>query len=215
MRPKNWISKMALGAASLPLWCGVARDASAGGWIQVAIAQAEVTASGVAATCTVSEEATQGGLHDIGNGWIQFAPGKTGLFRITCPIDVPFAFRGNVRPTGFADSNRPILLSRIQVHFTDPDGSGGGASVQAILRRFDRSTGALATLSNLHSNSQAATGYTSLSEDLGNQAFVPSATYFLEVVLARSSTSVNPRFYAFALTGTEQDLFGVSSVYVE
>lgn len=204
MNRTTWISKLALGAVSLLLWGGAARESSA--QATVALVDADVTASGVGATCAVSEEATQGALHDIGNGWVQFASGKTGLFRVTCPIDVPFSLRGNV---GIPAINNAIRLSRIQVHFTDPDGPGTSASVQAILRRFNRATGALATLSNLHSNTQTATGYASLSEDLGNQTFVTSATYFLEVLLARSSTSVNPRFYAFALTGAESDLFGV------
>lgn len=153
----------------------------------------------VGPACTVSEKDMARDLHQIGTGYIEFAPGKTGSFTVVCPMELPGFLSGG--------TSHLSTLGSIAFFYLDPDGAGSSSSIRAILRRFDAYSGGSATLAVLASNSQISTGYSFQEQDL-NQP-ISASPYYVDVVLSRSTTAHNPRFYAVKLGFKQIWLFPV------
>lgn len=107
-----------------------------------------------ASSCAVDEDSLA--KYQFNNADFSFKGDQTSANSPSIPsVPVPIVVRCNVL-NPLDDSVNPVW-NRLLIGYQDPDGTGTGSRVRALLRRVHRQTGGTATLATFDSNSFAAT----------------------------------------------------------
>ena len=132
--------------------------------------------------CVPVDEDVQVDNYDSRGFGVGFKGNATGDIRLSCNIPNP--------PSTF----RKFVLSYI-----DPDGGFGSSRVTATLREAVDGTNISTPICSVSSNSSSTTGHTTISCNFTD--FTPRAdtSYFFEVVVARTSSGLDPEFLALSL----------------
>jgi hypothetical protein len=111
-------------------------------------------------------------------------------------VPLPIIVRCNV--VNPLDSSVNPLWTTLRIGYQDPDGTGTGSRVRALLRRVHRPTGATTTLATFDSNSSPATTRREETADVSPIKFdFHSYEYFVQIELTRRFTGLSSNPLAF------------------
>jgi hypothetical protein len=148
-----------------------------------------------ASSCAVDEESLT--KYQFNNADFSFKGTETSDNTPSIPsVPVPIIVRCNV--VNPLDSSVNPQWNRLLIGYQDPDGTGTGSRVRALLRRVNRQTGGTATLATFDSNSIAATTRREASAAVSPVTFdFRSYEYFVQIELTRRFTGLGSNPLAF------------------
>ncbi|MEW6367846.1 MAG: hypothetical protein AB1714_24720 [Acidobacteriota bacterium] len=147
----------------------------------------------IGAACVVDELDVND--YEVAYEEIYFKAGVTGSIQARCNVTNP------------DDQGDNPVWDRLGVTFKDPDATGTGARIQAVLKKVTRSTGTSSTVATFDSNRFAGTGWQFQATGVSHTWDFWNYYYYVDIVLSRTSSSLDVRLSGVML----YKLFGAST----